>query len=301
MNLQELCKVINRSENTLKRSFNRTVEVFKRKGIVITKTGIEPNADYQIAYDESLIPKKEIKLSDRLIGKKFGHLTVIQDTGKREYRSVIWLCKCDCGGYKEVTSNHLNAGNVKTCGKECPYHHFYKDLTGQKFGLLTALYPTAMKDGTHMYWMCKCDCGNPELKEVSSASLKKGGVQSCGCIKTSIGEMNIENILKLNGIIYQKEIKFEDLYNQRPLRYDFGIYEKDTLIRLIEFDGIQHYEEQQYFSHNLTDNQKNDKIKNEYARSKNIPLVRIPYWERDKITLEMIMGDYYLVKENKNE
>ena len=114
-------------------------------------------------------------------------------------------------------------------------------MTGNKYGLLTALYPTSMKDGTHMYWMCKCDCGNPKLKEVSSASLKNGGVQSCGCIKTSIGEINIENILKLNGIIYQKEIKFEDLFNKRPLRYDFGIYEKDILIRLVEFDGIQHY------------------------------------------------------------
>ena len=301
MTLQELCKIINRSENTLKRSFNRTVEAFKKKGIIITKTGIEPNADYQIEYDEKLISEKEVKLSNRLVGKKFGHLTVVQDTGKREYRSIVWLCKCDCGNYKEVSSNHLNAGNVKTCGEKCPYHHYYKDLTGNKYGLLTALYPTSMKDGTHMYWMCKCDCGNPELKEVSSTSLKNGGVQSCGCIKTSIGEINIENILKLNGIIYQKEIKFEDLYNQRPLRYDFGIYEKNVLIRLVEFDGIQHYEEQQYFSHNLTDNKKNDKIKNEYARSKNIPLVRIPYWERDKITLEMIMGDYYLVKEIKDE
>ena len=302
MNLQELCKTINRSENTLKRSFNRTVEVFKKKGILITKTGIEPNANYEITYDENFIPpKKEIQLSDRLIGKRFGHLIVLKDTGKRDHRSIIWQCKCDCGGEKEVSSNHLKAGNVKTCGEGCPYHHFYKDLTGQKFGLLTALYPTTIKDGTHMYWMCKCDCGNSQLKEVSSGHLKNGRVQSCGCIKTSLGEINIENILKLNGIIYQKEIKFEDLYNQHPLRYDFGIYEKDQLIRLIEFDGIQHYEEQQYFSHNLTDNKKNDKIKNEYARSKNIPLVRIPYWERDKITLEMIMGDYYLVKEIKDE
>lgn len=39
-----------------------------------------------------------------------------------------------------------------------------------------------------------------------------------------------------------------------------------------------------------------DKIKNEYALSHNIPLVRIPYKERDHITLEMIMGDKYLVK-----
>jgi len=40
-----------------------------------------------------------------------------------------------------------------------------------------------------------------------------------------------------------------------------------------------------------------DKEKNEYALSNNIPLVRIPYWERDNITLEMIMGDKYLVRE----
>lgn len=89
MTLKELCKEIDRSENTLKRSFKRTVEVFKKKGILITKTGIEPNADYQITYDETLIPKKEIQLSNRLIGQRFGHLTVLKDTGRRLHRSII--------------------------------------------------------------------------------------------------------------------------------------------------------------------------------------------------------------------
>lgn len=36
-------------------------------------------------------------------------------------------------------------------------------------------------------------------------------------------------------------------------------------------------------------------MKNEWAKEHNIPLVRIPYWERDKITLDMILGDKYLV------
>ena len=39
-----------------------------------------------------------------------------------------------------------------------------------------------------------------------------------------------------------------------------------------------------------------DTIKNNYAFNHNIPLVRIPYTERDNITLEMIMGDKYLIK-----
>ena len=63
---------------------------------------------------------------------------------------------------------------------------------------------------------------------------------------------------------------------------------------MIEFDGIQHFEEQDYFTHNLEETQKNDMIKNNYAKANNIPLVRIPYYERDKITLEMILGDKYL-------
>lgn len=296
MTLEELCKEINRSPNTLKRSFNRTVEVFKKKGIIISRISTD---NYEITYDNSLIKEKEIQLSDRLVGQRFGHLLVINDTGKREHRSIVWMCKCDCGNLKEVTSNHLNSGHVKTCGDKCPYHHFYKDLTNQKFGLLTVLYPTTMKDGAHMHWMCKCDCGNVELKEVSSNDLQRGRVQSCGCLKTSIGELNIENILKQNNIIYQKQIKFDDLKNKKSLRYDFGIYNKDKIIRLIEFDGIQHYEEQNYFTHSLTENKMNDKIKNNYAKEKNIPLIRIPYWERDNITLDLIMGDKYLVKEEE--
>lgn len=43
--------------------------------------------------------------------------------------------------------------------------------------------------------------------------------------------------------------------------------------------------------------QKRDKVKNEYTLSHNVPLVRIPYWERDKIILEMILGSTYEVRE----
>ena len=38
-------------------------------------------------------------------------------------------------------------------------------------------------------------------------------------------------------------------------------------------------------------------MKNKYCLINNIPLVRIPYWERDKITLDMILGSTYEVRE----
>ena len=292
MTLEEFCKEYNYSPNTVHRSFNRTVESMKNKGYILTRTGTWCDGDYQVIEDKSLIPEKEITLSTRLVGQKFGHLTVIEDTGKRLHRSIIWKCKCDCGNEHEVTSNNLNGGQVNSCGKH-PYHKTYENLKGQRFGKLIAMYPTSMKDGPHMYWVCQCDCGNQ--KEVASNHLKKGDIQSCGCIKTSIGEMNIKKILEENNIQYKEQISFPDLKNIKLLRYDFGIYQNNKLIRLIEFDGIQHFEEQDYFTHSLTETKNNDIIKNKYAKNNNIPLVRIPYWERDKMTLEMLLGKEYLI------
>lgn len=295
MTKEEFCNKYNYSVKTLKTSFGRIQSAMKNKGYLVTKEGIWPNTQYFVVEDKSLIPIKEVVLSNRLVGQRFGHLTVIKDTGKRLHRSIIWECKCDCGNIHEVTSNNLNGGQVNSCGKpECPYHKTYKDLTGNRFGKLVALQPTMAKDGNHMYWKCLCDCGN--ITEVSSSHLQKGDVRSCGCIKASIGEMNIKTILDNNNIPYMKEYSFSDLVNKKVLRFDFAILENNKVIRLIEFDGIQHFKQQEYFTHSLEETQYNDKIKNEYCKSNNIPLVRIPYWERDNITLDMLLGKEYLIE-----
>ena len=36
-------------------------------------------------------------------------------------------------------------------------------------------------------------------------------------------------------------------------------------------------------------------MKNEYAKIKQIPLVRIPYYDVDKITINSLLGDEYLI------
>lgn len=51
-----------------------------------------------------------------LTGQRFGRLTAIEDTGKRKYSYVVWLCKCDCGNVTEVVSDSLRSGNTKSCG-----------------------------------------------------------------------------------------------------------------------------------------------------------------------------------------
>ena len=55
----------------------------------------------------------------------------------------------------------------------------FKDLTGRKFGRLTA--ETPIRKNGKVYWICRCECGN--AKEVSSGNLVTGAVMSCGCLQ----------------------------------------------------------------------------------------------------------------------
>lgn len=55
------------------------------------------------------------KLRLKLIGKKFGKLTVIEELPSENLESR-WLCQCDCGNKKEVVGWHLTKGIVNSCG-----------------------------------------------------------------------------------------------------------------------------------------------------------------------------------------
>ena len=190
---------------------------------------------------------------------------------------------------------YLKNNHTQSCGCLIREVQGY-DITNQRFGKLIALYPCDYKKASSIVWHCRCDCGNE--CDVESYSLRKGITQSCGCISSSIGETNIRMILQANNIEYKKEYTVKEIGN---LRFDFALLENKKVVRLIEFDGIQHFTSCSGVWNNTKDNlqkrQERDNRKNKWAINNNIPLVRIPYWERDNITLEMIMEDKYLVKE----
>ncbi len=60
------------------------------------------------------------------------------------------------------------------------------DLTGKRYGRLTVLKRMATKNG-HAAWLCRCDCGN--VKSVSSNSLRRGTVKSCGCYRAELSAL----------------------------------------------------------------------------------------------------------------
>ena len=171
-----------------------------------------------------------------------------------------------------------------------------KNLIGQKFGKLTVLERAENATDGHAQWKCQCDCGNENFI-TTAAHLVTGNTKSCGC-STSIGEDIITSILQSNNIIFEKQKTFKDcILNTGGFgRYDFFLPNQN---RLIEYDGEIHF----YFTNsgwntelNFKKIKEHDKIKNEWAAAHNIPLVRIPYWERDNITLDMLLGDQYLIK-----
>lgn len=59
-----------------------------------------------------------------------------------------------------------------------------RDITGQRFGLLTALKPTGQDANHSTLWLCHCDCGN--YKTVSSGHLYQDHTRSCGCKKGTL-------------------------------------------------------------------------------------------------------------------
>jgi hypothetical protein len=52
----------------------------------------------------------------KIIGKRYGKLTIVGFSHKNDSRQQFWNCKCDCGNEKTVNSFKLKTGKTKSCG-----------------------------------------------------------------------------------------------------------------------------------------------------------------------------------------
>lgn len=233
-----------------------------------------------------------------LTGKQFNHLRVLyKDKEKsQQTKKSYWVCECDCGIIKSIYAYNLKSGHTQSCGcyqRQRTSESNTNNLINQHFGKLTVIDRAGSDKYGSALWKCRCECG----KEVIcwGNNLIQGRNQSCGCLKGSYGENQIIRILTENNINFIREYIFDDF---KPYRYDFYLPDFN---RLIEFDGEQHYQEcsgswnqQSTFK----DRKERDLLKNSYAKNNKIDLIRIPYWEKENITLEMLLGNNYLVEGN---
>ena len=234
-----------------------------------------------------------------LTGQRFGKLVVISQNPEERLRQgrrdIFWNCKCDCGNMTIRMGWQLKRVKDPSCGK-CSLN----ETIGKRFGMLTVLeYSHNEKrndksQGGRNYFKCQCDCGN--IITVEYSHLTSGHTQSCGCSKSSLGEQLIQNILEENHISFIREYSFPDLKDKKPLRFDFAIINNNNNVQcLIEFDGLQHIEGCSFgldsnFNQELL--LKHDKMKEEYAKQHNIPLIRIPYKDKRKNKIGGYLKDY---------
>lgn len=109
------------------------------------------------------------------------------------------------------------------------------DLTGQRFGMLTARACVGRRDHKAL-WQCKCDCGN--MTYVVSSVLRAGKTRSCGCLARNNGAGNRthgKSRTKLYHIFhamhqrcYNPKFKFYDYYGGRGIKICQEWHDLDT-------------------------------------------------------------------------
>ena len=179
-------------------------------------------------------------------------------------------CPC-CASHKIVLSNCFKTTHSKLAEQWHP----------NKNGNLTPFIVYAYSN-KKVWWKCSVD---HEWQAVI-ANRTKG--QGCPVCSESKGETVIAKTLIESNIDFQREWKDTTCRNKLPLSFDFCL--KLDKIKLIEYQGQQHYKPMAFGSRKkdanqikLKQTQENDAIKANWCKESNIPLLTIPYWDFDKI------------------
>lgn len=77
----------------------------------------------------------------------------------------------------------------------------FKDLTGQRFGKLTAIKIVGKNRNRTNLWLCKCDCGNEHI--TSTDLLLNGQCKSCSCLQKE----------KISKLSYRHGLHKTKIYN----------------------------------------------------------------------------------------
>lgn len=231
-----------------------------------------------------------------LSGMKFGRLYVeemIWDT-----RPSKASCICECGKRVVVIGTQLSSGKTQSCGclqKEMASKANIKDWHGFRsyFGV-EMLEPAYQNAKGQWMWRCKCgECGNEFI--ALPAKIHNGHTTSCGCRKRSSREQLIKTYLQELGLTYKEQYRFSECRDIYTLPFDFAILKDGNPSLLIEYDGIQHFKASNFFGGDIDFNNRlrKDKIKNEFCKSNNIPLLRLPYTLTDDEIKRQIINTIY--------
>lgn len=216
------------------------------------------------------------------VGDKFGMLTVVRELKDRKYERRRYECVCECGKTRNVNSSQLRNGAITHCGDYLHKNFNSLDITGRVLGSAKAIRFVERKknrNGSDKWEFLCLNCGNYFIS--NKRNFLSGNTKSCGCLKESAHEQQVERCLQYLKLDYQKQVKFDGLTGNKgaKLSYDFAILNDGKITHLIECQGEQHYKpvilyggEEQFNIQQI-----HDSLKREYAKNNNIKLIEIKY------------------------
>ena len=217
-----------------------------------------------------------VKKSKKIYGDKFNYDLVEYVDCKI---GVKILCN-DCNNiFLRPPNDHLRNKGCLQCKKFTTQQFVLKaiEVHGDKYNYDLSDYKS-MKSKVKIL----CNICNKIFLQSPDSHLRCNG---CRCQSESKGENRVAKYLTENNISFIPQKTFDTLRDKNLLRIDFYLEDQKLLI---EYDGEFHYKEligstQIIKQKNLEDCQHRDKVKNEWAKANNIPLLRIPYWDFDRI------------------
>lgn len=231
------------------------------------------------------------------IGKKYGRLTIVDID--YSVRPSIAKCICDCG--KRINANKAEViyGHTRSCGclqSEKISKRTVKDFTNCESESGVRIIERDYKNKRGVWiWKCICPiCGN--TFSALPAKVLSNHTTSCGCQIQSSKERIIESYLKKVKANYKRQVRFNDCRYKYTLPFDFAVYDNNNNLKfLIEYDGLQHFKETDFFGGKpaLEEVKKRDKIKTDYCDSKNIKLLRFNYKNTNDEIYKQIINTIY--------
>ena len=200
---------------------------------------------------------------------------------------------CSCGNQTKISLDNLRAGKkCKKCwNKKQHAISKFSQSEVEKFFANSGCILLDKYTNTKIPVRYICVCGHES--KTTFNSFKSG--RRCKYCRQSRGEQAIELHLKTKGCKFEREYK-STCKNKKTLAFDFAI-ETATGLKLIEYQGRQHYEPVNFgskktdYKEEFKKIQKRDIKKKEWCQKNDIPLLAIPYKEFKNIN---IMLDAFL-------
>ena len=215
------------------------------------------------------------------------------------YTKVKIICNTCNKIFEQRPAGHLSGYGCPYCGlgnrlsNTDDFKLKCKNVHGDKYNYEFVDYLHSL---TEVKILCnKC---NQIFEQKPSTHLSGSGCPKCN---ESKGEIKVAQHIKEKNIKFTPQKTFQTLRNIKLLKCDFYL---EDLNLLIEYDGKYHYKPvrgstPENKQKNLEDCQRRDKIKDEWAKANNIPLLRIPYWDYDRI--EELIDAFILQHTRKKE